>query len=122
MPDPKNDYIYTPDIKGYQNAVWDFLLEHSEITESGIVFIKFHTNNQRNFENRVLSRWKFNYHREDVQAKANFIEKKKETYKENQKKKKEEYREAKKKRLAEFNKSKEPPLIKRIKTFLNKNA
>lgn len=69
MPENSHDYKYTPDIKGYQEAVWDFLMEHCEVLDSGAVFIKFHTDGRHNFENRILSRWKYNYHREDPKAK-----------------------------------------------------
>jgi hypothetical protein len=66
---PQTAYYYTPDIQGYQQAVWDFLMEHSELLPSGSLFIKFGASSRQNFENRVLSRWKFNYHREDPQQK-----------------------------------------------------
>lgn len=69
MPDTSHDYKYTNDIKGYQDSVWDFLMEHCEVLDSGALFFKFHADNRRNFENRVLSRWKHNYHREDPKAK-----------------------------------------------------
>lgn len=63
-------FRYTPDIQGYKDAVWDFLMEHSDLTERGSIFVKFHIGDRRNFENRVLSRWRFNYHREDPRIKA----------------------------------------------------
>jgi len=69
MPENSHDYKYTPDIKGYQDAVWDFLMEHCEVLDSGAIFVKFHTDGRHNFENRILSRWKYNYHREDPKAK-----------------------------------------------------
>lgn len=69
MPETSHDYKYTPDIKGYQEAVWDFLMEHCEVLDSGALFIKFHTDGRQNLENRILSRWKYNYHREDPKAK-----------------------------------------------------
>jgi len=116
MPKPE-DYKYTPDIKGYQSAVWDFLLEHSDITESGKIFIKFHTDSQRNFENRVLSRWKYNYHREDVQKKAEKVIIVKQKHKEESLQKKREYREKKKKRLAEL---REQQKTVPIKDFIKK--
>lgn len=70
MPEQNHDYKYTTDIKGYQEAVWDFLMEHCEVLDSGAIFIKFHTDGRHNFENRILSRWKYNYHREDPKAKG----------------------------------------------------
>lgn len=70
MPDDKADFKYTSDIRGYQDAVWDFLMEHCEVLDSGALFIKFHTDGKQNFINRVLSRWQYNYHREDPKAKC----------------------------------------------------
>lgn len=70
MRDEKADFKYTPDIRGYQDAVWDFLMEHCEVLDSGALFIKFHTDGKQNFINRVLSRWQYNYHREDPKAKC----------------------------------------------------
>lgn len=82
MGEPPTEFKYTDDIIGYKNAVWDFLLEHSEITTTGKVFIKFHTDGKKNFENRVIGRWKYNYHREDVGAKAERVKEQKRQYKE----------------------------------------
>lgn len=70
---PTTPYKYTEDIRGYQDAVWDFLTEHSEVLPSGAMFIKFHTDGKQNFINRVLSRWQYNYHREDPKAKQAMI-------------------------------------------------
>lgn len=97
---------YTTDIKGYQDAVWDYLLEHSEITESGKIFVKFHTDGRKNFENRVLSRWKYNYHREDVRAKALKLQETKLQHLKNQKEKKEKYKAEKKARIEKLKKKK----------------
>ena len=58
-------YRYTDDIRGYKQAVWDYFMEHCDITPNGSYFIKFHTDNQRNFENHIIGRWKHNYHRDD---------------------------------------------------------
>lgn len=55
----------SPSLKEYQNAVWDFLIEHSDITERGSLFVKFHTTGRQNFEKRVLARAVHNYHRDD---------------------------------------------------------
>lgn len=115
---PNDHYKYTEDIKGYQAAVWDFLLEHSEITESGNIFIKFHTDGKRNFENRVLGRWKHNYHREDVTAKAQKIEEQKILHKEEQKRKKEKYRADKKARIEAQKKKNKKGILKTIITKL----
>lgn len=99
-------YRYTPDIQGYQDAVWDFLLEHSDVTESGKLFIKFHTDDRRNFENRIFARWKYNYHREDVEAKAAKLEIAKITHAITKREKKEKYKADKKARIATLNEPK----------------
>lgn len=99
MPDPI-PYKYTDDINGYKAAVWDFLLEHCEITKAGGIFVKFAVSDKKNFENRVLGRWKHNYHREDVVAKAKKVEEKKKLHKETKKQKREKHRAAKKARMA----------------------
>lgn len=96
------EYKYTPDIEGYKTAVWDFLLEHSEITDRGSVFIKFHTDGKKNFENRVLSRWKYNYHREDVQAKSHLQVEKKKTHIDTKTAKKAKWKAEKKARIAKL--------------------
>lgn len=100
MPDNKVPFTYTDDIKGYQNAVWDFLLEHSEPSHTGKLWIKFGTDGKKNFENRVLARWKYNYHREDVLAKAKIIKEQGQKFKEEKKAKKEKWRREKKERMA----------------------
>lgn len=63
-------YPYSKDIQGYQKAVWDFLLEHSDVKESGAIFVKFHTSGKDNFEKRVLARWHYGYHRENTDEKG----------------------------------------------------
>lgn len=62
-------FQYSRDIQGYQQAVWDFLLEHSDVQESGAMFIKFHTSGKDNFQKRVFARWQYGYHRENVTEK-----------------------------------------------------
>jgi hypothetical protein len=52
------------DLTTYKQAVWDFILEHSDITRGGAIFVKFHTSNRADFERRVYGRIK-GYHRED---------------------------------------------------------
>lgn len=73
---PRNNYEkrpktfqYSRDIQGYQQAVWDFMLEHSDVQESGAMFIKFHTSGRDNFQKRVFARWQYGYHRENVTEK-----------------------------------------------------
>lgn len=53
------------DVKDYQDAVWDFVLEHCDITENGAYFVKFHTTSRANLEKRLRARIKHNYHRID---------------------------------------------------------
>lgn len=65
MSEKNKEYRYTPEIRGYMNAVWHYFMEHCDITENGNFFIKFHCDNQRSFENHVTGRWKYNYHRDD---------------------------------------------------------
>ena len=60
-----NKYRYTPDIFGWQEAVWAYMLDHCDITEGGTFFIKFHTENKQQFMNHIRARWKHNYHRND---------------------------------------------------------
>lgn len=67
----ENEYIYTPDITGYKKAVWDFLLEHCDMLPSGALFVKFHIDSRHTFENRVLGRWKHNYHRDGFRERKN---------------------------------------------------
>lgn len=55
----------SPTLKQYQDAVWDFLIEHSDITDRGALFVKFHTSGRDNFEKRVRARAIHNYHRDD---------------------------------------------------------
>ena len=58
----------------YQNALWDFVLEHCDVLEGGTLFVKFHTGSRSNFEYRIRARIK-GYHREDVKAKKKLHEK-----------------------------------------------
>ena len=51
-------------VKKYQDAVWDYIMEHCDITESGIYFVKFHTKNRKQFEGHIFNRVD-GYHRED---------------------------------------------------------
>lgn len=54
-----------PDLETYQQAVWDFLLEHCDLTERGSFFVKFHTSGRFDFEKRIRARYKYGYHRVD---------------------------------------------------------
>jgi hypothetical protein len=57
-----------PDLTSYKDAVWDFLLEHSDITHGGALFAKFHTSHRADFERRIKARQK-GYHRKDPKTK-----------------------------------------------------
>lgn len=53
------------DLKSYRQAVWDYVVEHSDLTPNGAYFVKFHVKNRNVFEGHVEARWKKNYHRND---------------------------------------------------------
>ena len=60
-----------PELESYKDAVWDFMLEHCDLTERGSLFVKFHASDRRNFENRIKARWKYDYHRKDERSNFN---------------------------------------------------
>lgn len=60
---------YRNDPEGAFDAVWDFMVEHSEILPSGAYFIKFHAKGKQNVINRFKARFYYGYHREDVHQK-----------------------------------------------------
>ena len=60
---------YRDDADGAFEAVWDFMVEHSEILPSGTYFIKFHAKGKQNVINRFKARFYYGYHREDVHGK-----------------------------------------------------
>ena len=95
------------ELETYQDAVWDFLLEHCDITRGGALFIKFHTDGRKDFERRIRARWKYNYHREDVRAKEARHLETQTAFKEQKAAKKQRYilsREATRKALAKIKK------------------
>lgn len=57
-----------PTLEEYKQAVWDYMIEHCEISESGAYFVRFHMSKRSKFEGHILNRWE-GYHREDVNAK-----------------------------------------------------
>lgn len=65
------------ELQSYKDAIWDYILEHSDITDGGSYFVKFHTTDRRNFENRILARWKYGYHRTDDRLKLDIRAKEK---------------------------------------------
>ena len=54
-----------PTLPEYRDAVWAFLLEHSDIAPNGKIFVKFHADSRKNIENRIKARYKYEYHREE---------------------------------------------------------
>lgn len=56
------------ELKAYQDAVWDFILEHCDVTDRGSFFVKFHTDDRKNFERRIKARQKYHYHRADYRT------------------------------------------------------
>jgi len=54
-----------PELEEYKDAVWQFILEHCDVTERGSYFVKFHCSSRRNFENRLKGRYLHNYSRTD---------------------------------------------------------
>lgn len=56
-------------LDSYKDAVWSYLLEHSDSQEGGALFVKFHTDDRATFERRINARWKSGYHRGDPVAK-----------------------------------------------------
>jgi len=63
-------------LETYKDAVWDYILEHCDITPNGSYFVKFHTTDRQSFEKHIKGRWKYNYHRHD--DRMNFTHKQKE--------------------------------------------
>lgn len=58
-------------------AVWQYLVEHCDITENGSYFIKFHTNGRKTFEKHVRARWKHDYKRIDERSSFDYEQKEK---------------------------------------------
>jgi hypothetical protein len=69
MKDHRNDELIR-----YKDAVWQYMLEHSDITDRGAIFIKFHTTSRHVFEGHVNARLN-GYAREDTRLKLNAKEK-----------------------------------------------
>jgi hypothetical protein len=56
----------------YKEAVWDYLLDHSDILEEGVMFVKFHTASREEFESHVKARAK-GYHRNNPVEKEKLL-------------------------------------------------
>lgn len=65
--------------KVYMDAVWDYMLDHSDITKGGQLFVKFHTDDRKTFERHVIARVK-GYHRNDPIEKEAVLHKTKEAF------------------------------------------
>jgi len=55
-------------LQRHKNAVWDYILEHSDVTENGALFVKFHVTSRTQFEGHVNSRINDHYHRHDTRT------------------------------------------------------
>lgn len=93
----------SPETESYKDAVWDFILEHCDITENGSLFVKFHTPNRTNFENRIIGRWIHNYHRGDPRQKEAVATEKQKVFTEQRESKKQKYKREKAERRAKSN-------------------
>lgn len=93
----KNEKLYLAiKIQGYKDAVWDFLLEHCDVLDSGALFFKFHASGRQQLENRMYARL-MGYHREDTDKKEKLAIKQREDYEKNKQANKERYDKNKKK-------------------------
>lgn len=54
------------EVQEYKDAVWQFLIEHSDLSPTGSLFVKFHVTDRQNFENRVNARYQYGYKRNDT--------------------------------------------------------
>ena len=63
------------ELQAWKDAMWDYLVEHSDLTERGSFFVKFHTRTRSQFEGHVASRIR-GYHRKD--SRSNFTNEQKE--------------------------------------------
>jgi hypothetical protein len=109
------------DLTAYQNAVWDFILEHSDITRGGALFVKFHTSHRADFERRITARLK-GYHREDPKAKEQVKETRQQTFQTTKKQKRARYILSREEHLRALKvierKNRRRRLVARIKGFL----
>lgn len=94
------------ELESYKDAVWDFMLEHSDITKGGALFVKFHTDNRKKFENRIIGRWKYNYHRGDPRLKEKQHEDTRQQFEKDKHEKEEKYKAERKARIEALNKVK----------------
>lgn len=64
------------ELQAWKDAMWDYIVEHSDLTERGSFFVKFHTRTRSQFEGHVGSRIK-GYHRVDERSNFTTEQKKK---------------------------------------------
>lgn len=87
------------DLEAYKRALWEYLLEHSDITKSGSLFVKFHVTTKSRFEGHVNARVN-GYHRGDPKEKEALVAKIGQEHKQKKILKKVMWKEEKKKRQA----------------------
>lgn len=110
----------------YKDAVWDYLLEHSDITKGGSLFVKFHTKSRSVFEGHVNSRIG-GYHRGDPVVREKILVEKTVQHVLTKKSKKEKWKATKEERFAAIqlvaieNKIRNyPPVIKQLARIYEK--
>jgi len=110
----------------YKDAVWDYLLEHSDITKGGSLFVKFHTKSRSTFEGHVNSRIG-GYHRGDPVVREKILVEKSTQQLFKKKSKNEKWKASKQvrseamKMVAIENKIRNyPPIIKQLARFYEK--
>lgn len=108
----------------YQQACWEYMMEHCEITKSGKYFIKFHTNSHKQFQGHVYNRID-GYHRGDPQKKEQTGIDKKAIHLDKKELKKYTYSQDKKKRTKavklKYKITNSPKWLQIILTFYGKN-
>jgi len=65
------------ELESYKDAVWDYMLEHCDVTSRGSFFVKFHTSGRVEFQKHIRGRWKYNYHRKDERMDFTHLQKEK---------------------------------------------
>lgn len=70
-------YIHDEHSKAYADAVWDYVLEHSDIAPGGALFVKFHTKSKKTLDDHIKARVN-GYHRGDPRQKELLIQSEKE--------------------------------------------
>lgn len=59
----KQFFTIEEEYEGFRQAIWDYLMDHSEIVSGGNFFVKFHMSNRVEFEKHVVARMVYGYHR-----------------------------------------------------------